>query len=516
MLGIVMVAVSFLFLVYQRFKVAYDTHVHDVRRGDIKHDSKSRKSSSKMSFPNFFKTFLVFVLMSVVVLCLVDSGKGIRSGMSLDVGPGTSPGNNLSMVQPSIDTVIDQASSSLVKVHHSTTSVFPSHLKSLATCREKVETVENQSQKADDTGRYEFLTLSALATVIAIVLFGLGVTFIKCLYSRMSSLVDILRVSLSSVESLNLFRIDLFSPLLTCNTYFCILKFSTSSGPSFRRSGMVSRLSLIGMFFFNPLLALADTCNLPQGYESYFLQALAEVEDSIDTKVKSGFESIGLGPLGSSLPVSNVLDFKSEVFVKLFGEVQDRASLFNITSDVLNIADTLESNVETLTGGAAKLSLNCDFDEEKKLFSFNAVVMNSDVGKVIEETAEVTLLPAAFPSFDITPTLNLAYNLGVPLQISLQSKRFFIGEVTADLSAKFVAELSKPLDILDDSTITFTGMLDLGASLSYSSITEFAQTGSFTAALNAATDPNGVPNLGIRATDDNIFDAIVRKCIPMI
>ena len=225
MLGIVMVAVSFLFLVYQRFKVAYDTHVHDVRRGDIKHDSKSRKSSSKMSFPNFFKTFLVFVLMSVVVLCLVDSGKGIRSGMSLDkekdlcddeLGPVTSLGNNLSMVQPSIDTVIDQASSSLVKVHHSTTSVLPSHLKSLATCREKVGTVENQSQKADDTGRYEFLTLSALATVIAIVLFGLeglkdiGVTFrkllfefiiqvpfflIKCLYSRVSSLVDILRVS---------------------------------------------------------------------------------------------------------------------------------------------------------------------------------------------------------------------------------------------------------------------------------------------------------------------------------
>ena len=225
MLGIVMVAVSFLFLVYQRFKVAYGTHVHDVRRGDIKHDSKSRKSSSKMSFPNFFKTFLVFVLMSVVVLCLVDSGKGIRSGMSLDkekdlcddeLGPGTSLGNNLSMVQPSIDTVIDQASSSLVKVHHSTTSVLPSHLKSLATCREKVGTVENQSQKADDTGRYEFLTLSALATVIAIVLFGLeglkdiGVTFrkllfefiiqvpfflIKCLYSRVSSLVDILRVS---------------------------------------------------------------------------------------------------------------------------------------------------------------------------------------------------------------------------------------------------------------------------------------------------------------------------------
>lgn len=279
---------------------------------------------------------------------------------------------------------------------------------------------------------------------------------------------------------------------------------------------MVSRLSLIGLFFFSPLLALADTCNLPQGYESYFLQALAEVEDSIDTKVKDGLDSIGLGPLGSSLPVSNVLDFKSEVFVKLFGEVQDRASLFNITSDVLNIADTLESNVETLTGGAAKLSLNCDFDEEKKLFSFNAVVMNSDVGKLIEETAEVTLLPAAFPPFDmITPTLNLAYNLGVPLQISLQSKRFFIGEVTADLSAKFVAELSQPLDILDDSTITFTGSLDLDASLSYSSITDFAQTGNFTAALNAATDPNGVPNLGIRATDDNIFDTVVRKCIPI-
>jgi len=248
-LGIVMVAVSFLFLVYQRFKVAYDTHVHDVLRGDTKHNFKSRKSSSKMSFPNFFKTFLVFVLMSVVVICLVDSGKGIRSGMSLDnddeLGPGTSLGNNLSMVQPSIDTVIDQASSSLVKVHHSTTSVFPSHLKSLATCREKVGTVENQSQKADDTGRYEFLTLSALAMVIAIVLFGLEglkdieVTFrkllfefitfteticntcvqvpfffiIKCLYSRVSSSVDILRVSLSSVESLNLFHSDLFSPL---------------------------------------------------------------------------------------------------------------------------------------------------------------------------------------------------------------------------------------------------------------------------------------------------------------
>lgn len=274
-------------------------------------------------------------------------------------------------------------------------------------------------------------------------------------------------------------------------------------------------MPLLGLFLLTPS-GLAGTCNLPLGYDKYFLQALDDLESTTITKITDGLEDIGLGPLGNSLLVSSILDLKYDVFEKLFGNEIERAQWFNVTSEVLDIGSTLESNKINVAGGAANLAISCVFNETAERFSFDLNVASPDIDWNMSgfSSADVTFLPDSLPALDMsTPNLTLAYDLHIPLTVSLKLKKFFIGEVTANLSAQFEAGLSKSLPILPNNNVTFEGQFNLNASFSYSSISEWSLEGDFDASLEAKTalDEVQVATLGVRAFDNDLFDTKPRK-----
>ena len=128
-------------------------------------------------------------------------------------------------------------------------------------------------------------------------------------------------------------------------------------------------------------------------------------------------------------------------------------------------------------------------------------------------SASVAFLPDSLGgALDMSPpNLTLGYYLRIPLSVSLKLKKFFLGEVKANLSVELEAELSKSLEILPTESIAFAGGFDLGASVDYSSISGFLLSGDFSASLEATTNGTGVASLGLFASDNNIFDNTPRK-----
>ena len=262
---------------------------------------------------------------------------------------------------------------------------------------------------------------------------------------------------------------------------------------------------------------LAGTCDLPQDYSKYFIAALNDIEETAIAKITDGLEDIGIGPLGSSLPVPSLLDLKHDVFEVVFGNETERALWFSsFTTDVLDIGSRLESNAKDLIGG--ELTLDCEYNETEQLFSVSVNIASPALNWDISDLppADVTFLPQPFPPLDVsTATVMLAYDLNVPLALSLKLKKFFLGEVTASLSAAFEAEVSKSLPILPSNNVTFEGNVNLEASFAYSSISEWKLEGTFDASLEASTSGSdvGVASLGVRAFDDNIFDTKPRTFV---
>lgn len=283
-------------------------------------------------------------------------------------------------------------------------------------------------------------------------------------------------------------------------------------------------MSLLGFFILAPstLAAPLDlSCNLPdEGYDEYFIQALDYLEDFVIEKITEGLEDTGLGPLGNSLPVSNILDLKSDVFQPLFGNQAERAELFNVTSkEGLDIGQILEDNLGNLTGAAADFAtLNvttCAFNETLELFSLELLLTSpkNEWDLTDFSSASVAFLPDSLGgALDMSPpNLTLGYYLRIPLSVSLKLKKFFLGEVKANLSVELEAELSKSLEILPTESIAFAGGFDLGASVDYSSISGFLLSGDFSASLEATTNGTSVASLGLFASDNNIFDNTPRK-----
>ena len=127
-------------------------------------------------------------------------------------------------------------------------------------------------------------------------------------------------------------------------------------------------------------------------------------------------------------------------------------------------------------------------------------------------SASVAFLPDSLGALDMSPpNLTLGYYLSIPLSVSLKLKKFFLGEVTANLSVELMAELSKSLEILPNESIAFAGGFGLRASVDYSSISDFTLSGDFDASLEATTNGTGVTSLGVRAFDNNFFDNTPRK-----
>ena len=270
--------------------------------------------------------------------------------------------------------------------------------------------------------------------------------------------------------------------------------------------------------------AFASSCDLPKAFSEYFDEALNDLEATAITKIMEGLEDIGLGPLGNSLPVTSFFDVKEDLFDVVFGDQTQRASLFQFDSDFLDLSATLGSNVNSLLGGMAQLILSCNYDTTAELFSLEIEISSPQFDLDITNLppADVTFLPTSLPSLDVSNNANLtlSYGIKIPFTLSLPLKTFFVNEVTTGLTVSFEAELDKSLPILpNDSEVTFQGRLDLGASLSYSSISDWLLLGSFDASLavEASTSVStGVTSLGLRASDPQIFDTEPRKYLTLL
>ena len=262
------------------------------------------------------------------------------------------------------------------------------------------------------------------------------------------------------------------------------------------------------------------SCDLPQAFSEYFDEALVDLEATAITKIMEGFEDIGLGPLGNSLPVTSFFNIKEDLFDVVFG---DQAQFQFGSEDFLDLTATLGSSVSSLPGGMAELILNCNYDTAAELFSLDIEISSPQFDLDISNLppADVTFLPDSLPSLDVSGNANLtlSYGIKIPLALSLPLKTFFVNEVTTELTVGFEAELDKSLPILPNDNATFQGRLDLGASLSYSSISDWDLLGYFDASLavQASTSVStGVTSLGLSASDPQIFDTVPRKYLTLL
>ena len=276
------------------------------------------------------------------------------------------------------------------------------------------------------------------------------------------------------------------------------------------------------------LVGSSSSCNLPPDYRKLYLDALTALDQRISQEIVQELDAIGLPPLADTLLLGNILDFHFQVFEEIFGWQDLREEWINVTEDILDISEVLHANFEAVIGnanGGGNLNVVCDYDEDAKRFKMDLTVQGFipalELSSKEEEPAtvpQVTFLPHPLPSLDMTtiPTLEVSYQLELPVSVDLKLNKFTLGETRADLRVKLLgAGVEKELPILGSGArIEFTGALDVEASFAYSSIStkKWSSAGSFVARLDATTtDGTGTANLGVLASDEDMFDSKPRK-----
>ena len=251
------------------------------------------------------------------------------------------------------------------------------------------------------------------------------------------------------------------------------------------------------------------TCeNLPRDFADLFTSALDELETLVADNVDKSFDEIGLGPLGGSLLVHNLYDFKAGLFDKLFGTKAERSAWINGTAESeIELYNKLNANIANVVGNAS-LDVTCVSETDK--FILDLTVRGSQSIGALEEL-KLTLLPVqSFPSLSLNVSMvDVEYELKLPLSLyNGLNKLYQLGETQSSLAVRFTATINETLPNISTKSVAFSGDFDFGASLSYSSIQGLASSGRFSTNLVAEVSGNYV---GIRGQDDNIFDSNPRK-----
>lgn len=283
---------------------------------------------------------------------------------------------------------------------------------------------------------------------------------------------------------------------------------SPTSGPQRIRTMLAVLLHLT--FMIPPVIGGSICENLPKTFADLFMSALDELEIRVADEVGKAFDEIGLGPVGDSMSVHTVYDFKAGLFEELFGTKAERTAWINgTTGSAIDVYKKLNANIANVVGDAS-LTAKCVVESDK--YTMDLTVRGSLPATGALEDLKVTLLPPqSFSSLGLTvPKIDVEYELELPLSIHHGiNKLFLLGETQASLVVNITGEISEALPILSNENVTFSGAFDLGASLSYSSIQGLASSGRFSTQLGAKVSDTSV---GIRAQDDDIFDSIPRKC----
>ncbi len=238
------------------------------------------------------------------------------------------------------------------------------------------------------------------------------------------------------------------------------------------------------------------------------MSALDALETRVADEVDAAFEEIGLGPFGNSLLAHNLYDFKDGLFEELFGTKEERTAWINgTTGSAIEVYKELNANIINVVGNAS-LDVMCVTENDK--YRMDLTVRGS-LPYVDAFEPKVTLLPPqSFPSLILdVSSIVVGYELKLPISLYRGlNKLFLLGETQATLYVDLAAAISEDLPILSNANITFDGRFDFNAALSYSSIQGLSTSGRFNSTLDAEVFDKFV---GIRAQDDNIFDAVPRK-----
>ena len=238
-------------------------------------------------------------------------------------------------------------------------------------------------------------------------------------------------------------------------------------------------------------------------FSNLFLTALDKLEKRVD-EVDDIFDEIGLGPLGDSLSVGDIFNFKAGLFEKLFGTSEERTGWINETSStIIDIHAKLNENIDKVSG-IDRLNVTCVLLNDDT-YTLDLTVHGS-ISSVDSTYPEVMLLPpGSFPRLGLNvSTLEAGYELTLPFTLyNGVNKIAHLGETRAKLSLELNASISEILPILSNENITFNGMFNLNALHSYSSIHGTSPLGSFSANLESDVADLSV---ALKARDDNIFD----------
>jgi hypothetical protein len=110
----------------------------------------------------------------------------------------------------------------------------------------------------------------------------------------------------------------------------------------------------------------AQNCLVPETFNPYLQAALDGIESTLTTHVVGGLNDIGLGPV-SGLSMNDLVNFKENVFVPLFGSQIERNEWINVSTAV-DVMTQLESKLDDVIGSIPpELSVTCEFEETDDL-----------------------------------------------------------------------------------------------------------------------------------------------------
>lgn len=236
-------------------------------------------------------------------------------------------------------------------------------------------------------------------------------------------------------------------------------------------------------------------------------------------------DDIGLGPI-SQLSINNLLNFKDSIFEPLFGNPTERNGWINVTADV-NVQAQLESHLDAIIGSIPpELSVTCQLETTDDLeegeppyrFAMDLILTGGIVGTDLDLASlspEIAVLPEnSFDPLALTfDTLTVNYELKLPLTIDMKRRKFMIGEFIVKFEGAVNLNVLQSIPLTETVSQNFQGELTLDASLLYSSMRDWVYTASFEASLNAETSVGTeVANLGLIASDDDLFDDKPREC----
>ena len=260
-------------------------------------------------------------------------------------------------------------------------------------------------------------------------------------------------------------------------------------------------------------------CPLPLDFQDLFLAAMEDHDTQLREKLVQAMDSIGFVPFGVSLPVSGIIDLKTDVVDLVLGTQEDRQRWFaeNADAETFDLASILEKNGEEAgINITVACTLGTNGEGQLSDFSLQLGLTGSDELALESLSPEISILPHSFPPFDITsPLAKVTYSVNVSATIEQLVNRFTVDEIEARLHLDdFQASVGKRLEITASTPIEFSGRIEMRAEFYWKSGDGWDVWGSYKGQLKAEAGDSGdlsVANLALVAEDDNFFDDEPRK-----